>query len=106
MKYVVLVAVEGMEQLAKGATPYNWQLSVVEATTFEKHSEVYSDRKLIGQFEASFPSAADCIAPVLAKLKAREQEIQAEAYEEMMKVKERREQILALTMSSTDGEVA
>jgi len=105
MKYVVLVTVEGMEQIAKGGEPYSWQLQIIKAEDFDEHPDVYSDRMLVERFAAQLPSAAECVAPVLAKLRAKEQEIQAEAYEEMMKVKERREQILALTMSSTTGEV-
>ena len=104
MDYVILVTVEGMEQIAKGGEPYSWQLNIVLARDFENHPEVYIDRKLVGRCPVTFPSAAECIAPVLAKLKKKEQEIQAEAYEEMMKVKERREQILALTMT-VEGEV-
>jgi len=100
MKYIVLLEVEGMEQLAKGGTPHNWQLQVRTESEYTACPEVYADRKLIGSFTAQFPSAVECIAPVLEKLKAREQEIQAEAYEEMMKVKERREQLLALTMNA------
>lgn len=97
MKYVVMVTVEGLEQIAKGGVPYAWQLQVAPAEGFKV--ENYTERTEVGRFTAKFPSAADCITPVLEKLKAKEQEIQAEAYAEMMKVKERREQLLALPMA-------
>lgn len=94
----VYLSIEGQEQVALGNQPNSWQytLSPVEIV-YEGFNGM-----LIGEVEVTLPSKENCMVPVLAQLKAKEQKIQAEAYEEMMQIKVRREALLCITMEPTN----
>jgi hypothetical protein len=88
----VYLSVEGQEQVALGHEPNAWQLTLSsKPIEYEGFTGM-----LIGEVEVALPSRESCIEPVLAKLKAKEQEIQAEAYKELQKIKDRRESLLCL----------
>lgn len=92
---LVYLTIEGQERVALGEAPHQWHYTVrEEAVTYE------TTDKLIGEFSVTLPTREECMEPVLAKLKAKEQEIQAEAYKEMMEIKARRDALLCLTMES------
>lgn len=94
----VYLSIEGQEQIALGKTPNSWQYTLSPVTiTYEGYTGM-----LIGEVEVALPSKESCMVPVLAQLKVKEQKIQAEAYEEMMLVKARREALLCITMESTN----
>lgn len=96
MKLIAYLSIEGQEQVALGKEPsmWHWSLSPNEIVY-----EGFTGMKL-AEVEIPLPSAETCMAPVLAKLKAKEQEIQAEAYKEMMDIKARRDALLCLTMEA------
>lgn len=89
----VYVTVEGLEQIALGNRLWAWHYTVREA-----EEEASEHSILIGEFEPALPGREDCIAPVLERFRAKEAEIQAEAYRELQEVKSRRDNLLALTM--------
>lgn len=90
----VYITIEGMERIAKGETLYNWHF-----TTGGMEDDMGENYHLVGEFNINLPSAADCIHPVLEKLKAKEAEIQAEAFVELKKVQQRRNDLLTIGFS-------
>jgi hypothetical protein len=94
MKRKVYITIEGMERIAKNEIMYNWHF-----TTAGMDDDMGTDYLFVGEFEVSLPSAADCIKPVLAKLKKKEDEIQAEAFAELKKVHQRRNDLLTIGFS-------
>ena len=90
----VYLSIEGMERLIKGETLYNWYF-----TTAGMDDDMGQNYKLVGTVELDLPSAADCIQQVLAKLKSKEDEIQAEAFAEVQKVQQRRNDLLTIGFS-------
>lgn len=95
VKRKVYITVEGMERIVKGEHLYNWYFS-----TAEYEDDMGDGYHLVGEFEVSLPSAADCIKPVLDKLKKREDEIQAEAFAELKKIHQRRNDLLMIGFQS------
>lgn len=93
-KRKVYLTIEGMERIAKGDQLYNWHF-----TTAGTDDDLGADYILVGEFEVSLPSAADCIKPVLDKLNKKEAEIQAEAFAEIRKVQQRRNDLLTIGFS-------
>jgi hypothetical protein len=91
----VYLTIEGQEQIALGEKPRPWQYTLTDAARSYETTDI-----LLGEVVIALPSAETCIQPVLDKLKAKEQEIQAEAYAEILKIKERREALLCLTMEA------
>jgi hypothetical protein len=83
---------EGQERLALGQPRYSWHYDVrnVEEDIPEGHA-------FLGTVDAQLPTIAECLPPVLAKLKKREAEIQAEAYQEVLEIQERRNNLISLT---------
>lgn len=96
MKLIAYLSIEGQEQVALGKAPSSWHWSLHEE---EINYEGFTGMK-VGEVELELPTAEVCMTPVLAKLKAKEQEIQAEAYREMMEIKARRDALLCLTMEA------
>jgi hypothetical protein len=94
-KRKVYITVEGMERIVKGEHLYNWYF-----TTAGVDDDMGDGYHLVGEFEVSLPSAADCIKPVLDKLKKKEDEIQAEAFAELRKVQQRRNDLLTIGFQS------
>lgn len=89
----VYLTIEGQEQVALGKKPQCWHYSLLDNVRDYETSDI-----LLGQVTVNLPSKESCMEPVLARLKAKEVEIQAEAYEEMLKIKVRRDALLCLTM--------
>jgi len=92
----VYLSIEGQEQLALGKEIQTWHTTL---SLSEIAYEGYTGRH-IGTVEIELPSKESCLQPVLERLKAKEQEIQAEAYKEMMEIKARRDALLCLTMEA------
>lgn len=92
VKLSVYLTVEGQEQLALGNSIYSWNY-----VTRLADSEGPDGAALLGSLEVALPTVEQCLPPVLAKLKKREAEIQAEAYKEVMEIQERRNNLLSLT---------
>jgi hypothetical protein len=91
--YVYLSA-EGQEAVALGKEPSTWCYSLYpQPIVYEGFTGM-----LIGEVAVTLPTREACMEPVLAQLKAKEQQVQAEAYEEMMEIKARRDALLCLTM--------
>lgn len=87
----IYLTIEGQERLALGQSLYPWHYAVrpVEEEIPEGHA-------FLATCEIQLPSVAECLPPVLAKLKLREAEIQAEAYKEILEIKTRRNNLLSL----------
>jgi len=92
MKLKVYIDAAGMEKIALGQPLYSWNYNVQD-----EDSSVADNKFCIATFTPEFPLPEACIIPVLESFKEREAEIQAEAHEEMMKIGERRANLLALT---------
>lgn len=97
----IYLTIEGQEQVALGKAPYSWNYILRDELIAYESADT-----LLAEVTIPLPSRESCMNPVLGMLKARETKIQAEAHAEMMKIRERREQLLALTMSPTTGEAA
>jgi hypothetical protein len=94
----VYLTIEGQEKVALGERPNSWHYTVSDTTRdYEGNTDT-----LLCEVSIPLPSKEFCMAPVLAKLKAKEAEIQAEAYKEMLLVKARRDALLCLTMEPTN----
>ena len=100
MKFKVYVTVEGLERVALNLPLYSWHINTVQENNDIGQAE---GSYLLHEFDALLPLAVDCIQPVLAKLAEQEQEIQAEAYREVMELKQRRENLLSLTYIPASG---
>ena len=92
MKLKLYLLPEGAEALALGRTLYTWNYAVRE-----EDADAPANSLPLGEIEFDLPSPVKCIQPVLAKLAQREAEIQAEAYKEVLELKERRQNLLSLT---------
>jgi hypothetical protein len=76
---------EGQEAFALGQTPNSWHFSVRPVGGYAE-----SERSiLLLEVELPMPNQVTCALRATEKLKAREQEIQAEAYKEVQAVQER-----------------
>jgi len=95
MKLKLYVNVDGLEQIALGEVLWPWHFTLQT----NQYDVPPTGAVYLGEVDYELPKAEDCIAPVLAKLAAREQEIQAEAYREVQELKGRRENLLSLTYS-------
>lgn len=87
----IYVTAEGLERVALGKFLYAWDFSVREEGGLPPERGAK-----IGEIEPKYPSIAECIPVVMETLKAKEAEIQAEAYGEVQKIQERRNNLLIL----------
>ena len=96
----VYLSSEGQEAVALGKEPSTWCYSLYpQPITYEGFTGM-----LIGEVEVALPTRDACMEPVLAQLKVKEQQVQAEAYKEMMAIKARRDALLCLTMEETPSQ--
>lgn len=87
------ITAEGQEAIANGRSMYTWHYIVRE-----QDEEPYkADEICVAEFTMTLPSVEVLIPNVMEHLKNKEAEIQAEAYKDVMKIKERRENLLAIT---------
>lgn len=93
----IYLTIEGQEQVALGKDPQCWHFSVRTKLVEYETTDV-----LLGEVSIPLPSRESCMEPVLSKLKAKEQEIQAEAYKELQAIKARRDSLLCLEMVTND----
>ena len=91
----VYLDVAGQEALVKGHQLYCWYHVVRGEDETPPEGGV-----LIGAFEPTMPKPEVCIPAILAKLKHREDTINAEAAEELMKITQRRNDIMMLGHSA------
>lgn len=92
MKLKICMTAEGMERWARGQTLYSWHFNaLLEEVTLS------SQYRLLGEVDVRMPSPEDCIVPVLEALAKREQEIRTESYEELQKIKQRRNDLMMLS---------
>ena len=96
---LLYLTIDGQEQVALGKDPHSWHFNVRMVKPEYETTDVF-----LGEITANLPSKESCMEPVLKKLKAKEQEIQAEAYKELMAIKSRRDALLCLTMEPSNVE--
>lgn len=88
---------EGMERHAKGESLYSWHYSIqVRQPNDEPYGKEKGDFLELATVDPVLPAPAACIAPVLAKLKAREDELRQETYAELDKLQQRRNDLLMI----------
>ena len=92
MKLKMCMTTEGMERWATGQTLYSWHFTA----TLEE-TDLGPQYLLLGEVDVRMPSPEDCIVPVLEALAKREQEIRTESYEELQKIKQRRNDLMMLS---------
>lgn len=92
MKLCIYLLPEGLEALALGNRVYSWNWAVREVDDTSPPNSLK-----LGEFEVAMPTKEACIAPVLAKLKERENEINAAAHEDLMAITQRKNDLLMLT---------
>ena len=92
MKLKICITTEGMEHWATGQTLYGWHFIATREET-----DLGPQYRLLGEVDVRMPSQEDCIVPVLEALAKREQEIKAESYEELQKIKQRRNDLMMLS---------
>lgn len=88
----VYLSNEGMERRALGRSVYTWDYVV----RFDD-DPVPEYCCLVAAFEPDLPNPVDCVAPVMARLKERENVIQADAQKDLMGIQERRMNLQAIT---------
>lgn len=97
LKMKIYLDTDGQENLALGKTLWPWHYSIrTDGDTPSKGAI------LIGECEVLLPSKEACVMPVLETLKAREDEINAQAHEDLAAIKLRRDNLLALTYEASD----
>lgn len=91
----ISIGPDGMEQLLKHGEDrlYSWHLQI----TTPAISGIPKGFILLKEIELDFPTPEQMFPVVLEKFKERETEIQMEAHEEMMSIRQRRNDILMLT---------
>jgi hypothetical protein len=94
MKLCIYLTPEGLEALALGRNLYSWHWGLQEAGGTLPENSIQ-----VATCEAVLPSKEACIPPVLAKLKEREDEINASAQEDLMAIRQRKNDLLMLTCS-------
>jgi len=99
MKMKIYLDTDGQENLATGKTVWPWNF----VTRTEDDAKPPKLGILVGECEIALPSKEVCIGPVLEVLKEREQAINAEAYKDLAAIKERRDNLLALTFEGTSS---
>ena len=89
---------EGMEAHAKGYQIQTWHLREQIRQEGDRLREGTDKEPLIwlGDLELLLPTATDCIAPALRKLKTEEERINAEAAEQLMEITQRRNDLLII----------
>lgn len=96
---LVYLTIEGQERIALGEQPHDWHFIVRAEAPFYEITDI-----LLGECSFPLPSKETCMTPVLAQLKVKEDEINAEAYKELMAVKARRDALLCLTMEVSSND--
>ena len=91
----VYLDVAGQEAMVKGHPLYCWYYVVRGEADTPPEGGV-----LIGEFEPALPRPEVCIPAILAKLKHREDEINAEAAMELMNITQRRNDMMMLGHST------
>ena len=89
MKVKVYLTLDALERIALGQTLYSWHFG---ATNEDARKDVH----FLTEIEVTLPSPAECVGPVLSKLAAKEDEIQAAAYEELKEIKKRRNDLMLI----------
>ena len=94
----IFLNAEGMEVHAKGQQIQTWHLREQIRQEGDVLREGTDKEPLfwLGDFEANLPDVADCIAPALAKIKAEEARVNAEAAEQLMELQQRRNDLLMI----------
>ena len=88
---------EGMERHAKGESLYSWNYSIqVRQPNDEPYGKEKGDFLELATIDPVLPVPAACIVPVLAKLKAREDELRQETQAELDKLQQRRNDLLMI----------
>jgi hypothetical protein len=90
---------EGQEIYALGKDLFPWHI----LTQLSPRSSADDGYKLVGTTEVTLPSKESCLLTALERIKEKEQEIQAEAHVEMMRLQERRNNLLSLTYDAGEA---
>lgn len=96
MKLKIYLTPDGAEALATGNRVWPWHFSCREVAEDETFDPPVEGAMEIGETEVIFPSSETLIGVAEKKLKAKLQEIRAEAYQEEREVQERLDKLLAL----------
>jgi hypothetical protein len=101
MQVNIFLDVSGQEAIAKGESISYWSYSVrqVEGDDWLTAGPKGSKR-IAGPVELFLPDKTDCVQEVIADLRVRQARIYAEAAREVAELKQREEQLLALTYST------
>lgn len=91
MKLLVYLDSAGQENLAHNRPLYPWHYTVRMEGEAPSEGAV-----LLGEFTPTFPSVEACIPAVLATLKKKEQELQAQVHLDLQEVQQRRDALLML----------
>lgn len=92
----IFLNIEGMERHATGKELFAWNFSTQLHREGDERYDTMQGFIWLADLDLSLPDAADCIAPVMKKLKERETEINAEAAKELRAVQQRRNDLLMI----------
>lgn len=98
MKLAIHLQAAGAERLALGQTLYSWDFYASIPKEGEETPGL-PGLQFLCVIDAPLPSRDVCTKLALDALAAKEKSIQAEAYKEMMEVKDRKEKLLCLSYS-------
>ena len=94
----IFLNAEGMENHAKGQQIQTWHLREQIRQDGDMRRDGTDKDPLIwlGDVELPLPAGVDCVAPALAKIKAEEARVNAEAAEQLMELQQRRNDLLMI----------
>ena len=97
MSYEKRNEIEDLHDDRGDGTPGDWPNSGHSWHFIARGGDPRPQYRLLGEVDVRMPSPEDCIVPVLEALAKREQEIRTESYEELQKIKQRRNDLMMLS---------
>jgi hypothetical protein len=105
MQVNIFLDISGQETIAKGGKVSYWSFSVRPVEGDEWETAPPKGSKLIGTASVTFPDKSLCVQAVVANPREQQANIHLEAAKEVAELKQREEQLLALSYSPSDAEV-
>lgn len=99
MKLAIFLRPEAHLPLAKGDLLWSWHFSVQPENATQEWDKTAEGATHLGYIDVELPSVETAVQIALAKLKAKEQEIQSQAYRDLQEVQNERSKLLSIGYS-------
>ena len=100
MKLAISLRPEGHLPVAKGDMLWSWHFAVHPESANQEWDKMSEGSTFLGYIDVELPSTEVAVKIALTKLKAKEQEIQAQAYRDVQEVQEERSKLLSIAYST------